>query len=244
MLKQIPGKIYLADQRGVVENSLFRRHSTFNFGAFAHEHKSPFGRLYALNEETLAGGHQLEFPVAEDSYIVLLPITGAVGFSTGGGATGLTEAEQVTTLAVPAGTMLHLRNPFAGELISFLHLWVHAAGPLPAPATALTTVFDGELLENKLCELISFGEVPEQPLLFTRVLPFALSLGRFMGREEVIYKVQHSTNQLFAFVVAGAFELEGRLLHEKDGLALWNADELELEALSNHALVLVVELAA
>ena len=85
--------------------------------------------------------------------------------------------------------------------------------------------------------------MPGQPLRFTRALPFALRLGRFMGREEAVYKVQPG-NQLFAFVVAGAFELEGRLLHEKDGLALWDAEEVELEALSNHALVLVVELAA
>ncbi|RZK30580.1 MAG: hypothetical protein EOO57_17565, partial [Hymenobacter sp.] len=65
---QVPGKIYLADQRGVVESSEFRRESTFNFGSFQAEHKTPFGRLYGLNEETLAGGHTVEFLVNQDSY--------------------------------------------------------------------------------------------------------------------------------------------------------------------------------
>lgn len=244
MRQQVPGKIYLADQRGLLETSQFRRQSTFSFGAFQREHKQPFGCLYGLNEETLAGGHAVEFLVSQDSYLVLLPITGGVEFSTGGGASGTAEAEQLVSLAMPAGTTLRLRNPFAKEeLVSILHLWLQAP-PLPTRAVALTTTFGTRLAEreNELVELVGFAPVLGQAAACTRALPFALSLGRFAGRHEAVYKVVPG-NTLFAFVIGGAFELEGRLLHEKDGLALWNAAEIELEALSNHALVLVLELA-
>jgi hypothetical protein len=41
--------------------------------------------------------------------------------------------------------------------------------------------------------------------------------------------------------LAGAFEAEGRLLHEKDGRAPWDAPApVEIEALSNNALLLEV----
>ena len=147
-----------------MESSQFRRQSTFSFGAFQSEHKEPFGRLYGLNEEVLAGGHELEFVVSQDSYLVLLPIIGAVEFSTGIGASGTAEVEQMVNLAVPAGTTVRLRNPFAPEeLVSLLHLWFEAPAIAP-PATALTTVF-GQLLgeqENELLELLSFDAVPGQ----------------------------------------------------------------------------------
>lgn len=241
MIKQVPGKIYLADQRGVVESPQFRRQSTFSFGAYQQEHKEPFGRLYGLNEETLGGGHAVELPVAQDSYVVVLPITGTVAYSTGGGAQGVVEVGAMLTLSAPAGTLLRLRNPYADELISCLHLWVRASAPLtpPAPAVGLATVFQ-ELRENELLELVS---VRTQALPPTQPdLPFILSLGRFMGRQEVGYKVAQEGNQVVAFVLAGAFELESRLLHEKDSLALWDVGEIELEALSNHAIVLLLEL--
>jgi len=240
MLPQIPGKIYLADQRGVLENSQFRRQSTFNFGAFHSEHKAPFGCLYGLNEETLAGGHAVEFAVAEDSYLVLLPITGAVEFSAGAGAPSTVEVEETLTLPAPAGTVLRLRNPFADELVSFLHLWVRAT-VLLAPLAPVKTVFEAQMLENKLCELV--GARPQNQALAQLPLPFRLSLGRFMGRQEAVCQVA-AGNSLFAFVIAGAFELQGRLLHKKDGVALWDVADVELEALSNHALVLVLELIA
>jgi len=37
------------------------------------------------------------------------------------------------------------------------------------------------------------------------------------------------------------FEAEGRLLHERDGLALWDTVEIEMEALSNDAIILLIE---
>ncbi|MBC6988212.1 hypothetical protein H9I52_00875 [Hymenobacter sp. BT491] len=54
--------------------------------------------------------------------------------------------------------------------------------------------------------------------------------------------MKSSRSRFFAFVVTGAFEVEGRLLHKRDGLALWYVQEVELKALSNDALVLVLEL--
>jgi hypothetical protein len=43
------------------------------------------------------------------------------------------------------------------------------------------------------------------------------------------------------FVLNGAFEAKGCLLHERDGLALWDTNEIEMEALSNDAMMLVIE---
>lgn len=172
---------------------------------------------------------------------MLLPITGAIEYSIGNGAAGTVEVEEALTLSAPAGTVLRLRNLFANELISFLHIWVHASAPLLplAPGGSLKTAFGPQMLANQLYELV--GALPHSQPNAQPQLPFRLSLGRFMGRQEAVYSVAPG-NSLFAFVIAGAFELEGRLLHEKDAIALWDASEVELEALSNHALVLVLEL--
>jgi hypothetical protein len=78
---RVPGKICLADQRGPLENSRFRRQSTFSFGAFQSPYKQAFGRLYGFYKATLAGSHAVELAVADDSCSMLLPITGTVAHS-------------------------------------------------------------------------------------------------------------------------------------------------------------------
>ncbi len=233
MMPPTPGKIFLADERGLTESSLFRRYSTFSFGPFAHPHKGPFGRLYGCNEETLAGGHHLEFTVMEASHILIIPLTGAVALRGTDGPETTVQAEEVQVLTLPAGSTLHVRNPFADALISFVHLWLLADAPV-AQATTQGAAFD---LAGQPGQLV--------PVVFEHAgpLPVAVSLGQFAGRQEAVYQLHDAEAAAFAFVLAGAFELEGRLLHAKDGLALWHTAAVELEALSNNALVLVVELA-
>ncbi len=228
-----PGKIFVADQRGLAQTASFQRYATLNFGPYYHEHRQPLGRLLAVNEESLAGGATLTLPVAEAMHVVLLPITGTVEVVLAHELLAI-EVEQVQVLTLPAGSSLRLRNPYPSDLISLLHLWVRAdaAGPALAAGPAVSFTFAG--LANRLV-----------PLLPTTMgLPFALSLGRFAGRCETTYALAPG-RLFFGCVLAGAFEVEGRLLHAQDGLALWDAiDPIELEALSNDALLLVLDVAA
>jgi hypothetical protein len=66
-------------------------------------------------------------------------------------------------------------------------------------------------------------------------------VGRFKGRGENGYSLSPSS-ALYSFVLAGVFEIDGRLLHERDGIALWATDKIEMEALSNDAILLTIEL--
>lgn len=227
-----PGKIFLADQRGLVETRDFRRFSTFSFGAFQHAHKQPLGRLLALNEETLAGGATLTLPVAEVTHLVLLPITGAVAVHLPSGQELPVEVEEMQVVTLPAGSTVALRNPYPDELITLLHIWLRAE-PTDLLTITPASTFSFAGLANQLTTLLPAGSV----------LPFTVSLGRFGGRHEVAYAVPPG-QLFFVFVLAGAFEAEGRLLHEKDGLALWDAPApVDIEALSNDALLLVLTVA-
>ncbi|QNH63655.1 hypothetical protein [Hymenobacter sediminicola] len=228
MIRQTPGKIFLAEQRGLLETSQFRRYSTFSFGPYAHEHKGPFGRLHALNEEMLAGGSHLKITAEQDAQVLILPITGTVSAGVGRRQTQV-QVEEIQLLRVAAGSTICFTNPYSEEQITFLHIWLN--GDSAAPEAAQTFAFSLPELENQLATVI--------PATDTRL--FSLSLGRFAGRHEADYQLDAKA-QLFTFVIAGAFEVEGRLLHEKDGLALWHTEEVELEALSNNALVLLLEL--
>ncbi|TGE25158.1 hypothetical protein E5K00_08160 [Hymenobacter aquaticus] len=227
MLQQTPGRIYLADQRGLTATSRFRRYSTFSFGSYQQEFREPLGRLQALNEETLAGGHRLELRAEQATLVLVLPITGAVGVAAPG-VVATAQVEEVLVLHLPAQGSISFTNLYETELISFLHIWLSAE---PAASPPFLFPFSEAQLENQLAPLV--------PAAAT--LGCSLHLGRFGGRREAVHPLRRPDSCFFAFVLAGAFEVQGRLLHEKDALALWNTPEIELEALSNDALILVLE---
>lgn len=56
-----------------------------------------------------------------------------------------------------------------------------------------------------------------------------------------IHHLENKNSGLFIFVIEGAFEVQGRLLHARDGLALWDIEAAEMEVLSNDAVIMVIE---
>lgn len=228
MVQQNKGKIFLADERGHNEMDWFRSYNTFNFGQYQTEHKTPFGPLYVLNDDTLAGGKHISMTMETDSLLLLIPIVGAVTYTDNLGNSTLIEAGECQVYAVPSGATFQIGNPYEQELVNFLQIWFHNTsieqehGPEVIP-------FDIVNYRNQL--------VP----IPTKNTPHKLSIGKYAGREESIYKMNNALNGLFVFVIEGAFEVQYRLLHPRDGLALWEAETIELEALSNDAIILVME---
>lgn len=228
---QTPGRIYLADQHGTLTTAQSSRSSVFSFGPYQDAQRPALGSLLAFNEETLGRGQQLTLAAPQNAYCLVLPLTGAIRCQVAARAE-LVQVEQLWIGRLSARQLLTLQNPFPDEVVQLLHIWLTdeaalAAGRLP---TVLSYTFAA--LEQGLAELAGFAEQG----------PFSLRLGRFRGRQEAEYQVQQPGNLVFAYVLAGAFEAEGRLLHPHDGLALWPTQPVEIEALSNNALLVVLEM--
>jgi quercetin 2,3-dioxygenase len=47
---------------------------------------------------------------------------------------------------------------------------------------------------------------------------------------------------MFVYILEGAFEVQYRLMEKGDGLALLNTRNMEIEALSNDAIILILDM--
>ncbi|MEJ2884540.1 pirin family protein [Pedobacter sp. GR22-6] len=224
------GKIYLSEQRGQIESPLFQRNCIFNFGSYFNAHKTALGPLYLFNEENLAGTAQLEMEVSKPSYVILIPVTGDLEYTDVETGKMNVPVGQVLVRKCPADHLFRIGNPYTEEVISLIQIWISAAD-ISQSSTLMLDLAPG-VSPNRLVELSA--------AVVDAGLPFKLSAGQFDGRAETIYR-KEKDSLLFCYVVAGAFEVEGRLLHAQDGLALWDTETLELEALSNNALMLTLE---
>lgn len=236
MLPQSKGKIFLSDERGLTELESFRSYNTFNFGNYCHPHKGPFGALYVLNEDTLAGGSNISLRIEEHSEITVLPIVGTIVYHDSLGNTGAISAGGSVVLDAPAGLILTIENPYGEELVKFVQWWVRVPAKTSL-ATPRNQSFDLSVTGNELIGL--YTEEKGVSGFCHRA-----AIGRLAGREEAVYKAANPHNGLFAFVIQGEMEVQYRLLQAGDGLALWHLPEMEMEALSREAIILVIEVPA
>lgn len=225
-----PGRIYLADQRGVQQNSWHRIFYTFNSGAYQQPQREAFGALYALNDETLAGGHQLTTEVQEDSYLWLLPVAGAVTYTNGQDHQTIIGAGEMMFAFVQKDSNFTIGNPYedALQLVNYMTILLKTGD---APLIKTPRLFAFDVTKINTLEKWNINGLPG--------LTFAM--GKFDGRADSTYRLQEPEKGAYAIVIQGAFEVNGRLLHERDGVALWDTPELEFEALSNQAILFIIE---
>jgi len=234
MIQQTKGKIFLADQRGLNETASFRSMNTFNFGKYFNEHKQAFGDLYVLNDDTLAGGYSIKMLIEEDSCIILVPVVGAIKYTDTDGNDNIIAAGQVQAVWLNKGCIMEITNPFSDQPVNFLQIWFRANKPKQSCGLRLSTYDDVNGNLNKLVSAFPMNEG-------INILPCKLAVGKFSGRGETVYHPDSKTKGIFVFVIEGAFEVAGRLLHARDGLALWEVKDAEMEALSNDAIIAVIE---
>lgn len=223
-------KIFLSEERGITETSWMRSYTTFNFGSYKTKHKTPVDNLYLLNDDTLAAEKSMRMNVEEDSLLLLLPLAGAAGYKDSNGNENLVTAGQLLTAGLKEKDHFILSNPYPNALVNYLQIWIKASH-IHASTMAIEQSFDIDGSKNSFIQKRLANGI-------------TLYIGKFSGRQKTILDCKHTNSTCFAFVIEGAFELEERLLHARDGLALWQVSRVDMEALSNDAIMMLIEMAA
>ncbi|GAB3504358.1 hypothetical protein GCM10027341_34530 [Spirosoma knui] len=231
---QSQAQIYPADQRGHVSSASGQSIHTFNFGSYAAEGREPFGPLNLFSEDSLVAGASLTRQVEAPTEIILLPIVGGLDYTYAEVTTPL-EPGQAGVLSLAAGTTYTVTNPYPSESIRCVQCRLKKPQSDFSPVNRQTE-FDLQQ-PNHLVSFLGASDAGYQGFI-----------GRFGGRQEGTYPVAPASDglprRIFVFVVQGVFEVANRLLHEKDSLALVyeQTGMLEFEALSNDALLLLLDL--
>jgi quercetin 2,3-dioxygenase len=224
MMNSAKAKIFLADQRGCTQSIRHRSYHTFNYRGYQNKHREPFASLLTLNDETLAPGESAHFPAQQQQEVLIIPLVGAFECKIGS-----------EVYEVDAGQFFHgymsreqnmvIMNPYKEELINYLFLEINSN------QNRKNEVMEASIEQefNKLHHLKISSDN-------------SAAIGIFGGRKECELTFHEGNKFLFAYIIEGAFEVNNRLLHQRDGLALWDTDRIEFEALSNNAIILVLDL--
>lgn len=223
MLTQTQAQLFLADQRGCSQTEGYRSFHTFNFGQYRAEGREPFGTIQAFNDDTLRGGESIKMCLEKPTQILIIPLVGGVIYSDNKSSEKVfIEAGESLSIMADKGTEYEIANPYESEdLVNFLHIWLKNDEPYKQE-TAFFDLNKKDRLHPFLNEKTGF-------------------IGKYKGRGEDVYTLINAQSGILAFVIEGVFEVQNRLLHSRDCLTLWDLEEVEFEALSNDAIILLLE---
>lgn len=214
-----PSQIFKSEIRGVIENNTYKCLSTFNYLNYKEQSRNPFGNLTVFNDETLAAQKSSNYKIDDNQIIILIPLVGAIKVNLEN-ASELMEVHQIKSFQLKKGKSFSVLNPYENDLVNFLQIRFSYSDIIPS-----TISFDFRS-KNDIIKLIHSDT-------------FTISIGIFDARNEGNYRLKNEG--LFAFVLNGAFEFQNRLIENRDGLSISNISEVEFEALSEHAILLIID---
>jgi redox-sensitive bicupin YhaK (pirin superfamily) len=213
MLPQSNAIMFLSTQRQVSETQTCRSCSSL----LANQ---PFGNLRSFEEITLAEEATASIPAEKGIVRIIIPLVGTIHFENSQNDSLLNPGQALFTFEETI-----LTNPYSDALVNFLLMKVQCTSKLEDTITC----FDIDSRKNTLLNITDGQSLPQ------------ISIGKFDGRSEVLHTLQSKEHGVFVHVITGAFEVQYRLLEAKDSLTVWEADSLDLEALSNEAIILLME---
>lgn len=200
------------------------------------------GSMTGFSDHLLAPSAKKEIKLDAAAYVVLLPVTGDLFFKIIGSESGAIEVGQLKVCRMSAASIVEIINPYESESIKFIQVTIkdesitHHFFSKDIQYVPETANFDLKTGKNGLIQIYTNSGVQDSEETF------CVFIGQFDGRSEAAYHVKNKEAYVFFYIIAGAFEIGGRLLHAEDGLALWDVENVELEALSENAIVLLLEL--
>jgi hypothetical protein len=227
MKRESPAKIFNSALRGCKETATYKCFYTFKEDQ--NKVGESFGHLKFLNDESLSPLQSITYTYEEDTQVVLLPIAGALNYRNSSHTTELVQSEQIKILDIEKGSSYTFDNPFEKEWINYLHIGFKKNVSHSELPTTQRIEF------KKMNELVCFGtpQTKDQSSGY---------IGMYEGRSKGNYALKDPCNGVFVYVISGAFEVQGRLMEYRDGLSLWDTEEIEFEALSNNAIILLFEI--
>jgi quercetin 2,3-dioxygenase len=231
MTKNLITTIYPGEHRFLEETGKFRRYSTFD----ANDKflvRREFGALLQVNDVTLAPLESLQVTANFDMCIVLVPTVGVI--ECWNVVKELVFTGNACRYMMSEGEELKVKNPLADRLVTYLQ-FNFKAGSVDF-SDHLFAIEPLEKNKNKLVELFSTPDISsEQSNSIARI-------GMYDGRAKDTFLPAGGKNYIFVLILQGAFEVEDRLLEASDGLGIYDCRSMEFEALSNDAIILLIEM--
>jgi redox-sensitive bicupin YhaK (pirin superfamily) len=227
MPTQTEARIYLESLRGQFQTAYFRSLRTFNCEGYLAEGRAAFGDLMVFNDETLLPDRSHSIVVGDDCEVVLLPMVGGIEVKDNTEHARFVDSGEALIFTARRGGIYEITNPYEEEAVNFLHIRMKCRADTATPP--FVTKFD---LTKRNTLFTIYSEANGAG---------SIHIGKYEGREEGVLINDNPNQGIFVFVIEGVFEVQNRLLEKRDGLSVSFADEIEFEALSNDAVILLLE---
>jgi hypothetical protein len=225
---------HAALSRGHANHGWLDTYHSFSFASYYDPERLNFGALRVLNDDRVAAGMGFGTHPHDNMEIVSIPLSGDLEHRDSMGNTTVIRQGDIQIMSAGTGVYHSEYNKNKDREVSFLQIWVlpkvrniqprYDQITLPAGAvTVLQTIVSPEKA--------GAGVWINQDAWF--------SLGRIPKETQITYTLHTSGNGVYVFLLEGQLAVDGQVISRRDGLGIWETNEVSLRPTQDSHVLLI-----
>ncbi len=229
--------LHKAATRGGADHGWLKAKHTFSFANYYDPQRMHFGVLRVLNDDRIAGGKGFGTHPHDNMEIITIPLSGTVAHKDSMGSSGTISPGEVQVMSAGTGVTHSEFNHKQDEELRLLQIWLfpNKRGVTPRYDQLKFEVKDRH---NKFQQILS-PKADDAGVWIHQNAWF--HMGEFDKDFKTTYGLKDKSNGVYAFVIKGDVTVNGNALNERDGLGIWDVDQLDIQANSAGAELLLME---
>ena len=227
--------LHKANTRGHANHGWLDSWHTFSFAGYYDPQRMHFGVLRVLNDDSVAPGMGFGRHPHDNMEIISIPLEGDLEHQDNMGTKQVIRKGDVQVMSAGTGIEHSEKNKNNDQQVKFLQIWVFPNKKNVSPRYDQKT-FTEEEKKNKLVTIVSplgngEGVNIHQDAWF--------SLGQLDKEIQLSYTLKNKDHGVYAFLLEGDVTINDIVLNRRDGLGIYEVEELNIKANSNAELLLM-----
>jgi redox-sensitive bicupin YhaK (pirin superfamily) len=227
--------LHQADTRGIADLSWLHSHHTFSFSHYYNPERMNFGVLRVLNDDTVAAGMGFGTHPHQNMEIISIPLEGDLEHRDSMGNKTVIKKGDIQVMSAGTGIQHSEYNKSKVTQVQFLQIWIIPNQQNVTPRYDQITLNPADR-KNKLQQILSPNPEDEGVWIYQDAW---FHLGQFDKDVRATYQLKKEGNGLYVFVLNGSLAVDGQELKTRDGFGIWDFNEVEIQASSDAAFLLM-----
>ena len=227
--------LHKANTRGHANHGWLDTNHTFSFAHYYNPERVQFGALRVLNDDVVAGGMGFGRHPHDNMEIISIPLEGDLEHKDSMGNVAVIRQNDIQILSAGTGIYHSEYNKNPDKPVNFLQIWVFPKERNIQPRYDQKS-FKPEDRENKLMQIV--GPQKDNDGVWINQDAW-FYLGNLKSGFETKYTLNKKNNGVYAFVIKGDVTVNDQSLNKRDGMGVWNVDQLNIKANSDAELLLM-----
>lgn len=229
--------LHRAESRGDANHGWLHSRHTFSFADYHDPERMRFGLLRVLNDDTVEAGMGFGTHPHDNMEIISIPLEGDLEHKDSMGNIAVIKNGDIQVMSAGTGIRHSEYNKNKDRKVKFLQIWVYPNKRNVQPRYGQITL-DVDSKHNHFLQIVSPNPEDEGTWIYQDAWFY---LGNFDKDFSIDYTLKKNGNGVYAFIIKGDVTIDGKTLHERDGLGVWNTDKISVKADSQGAEVLLME---